>query len=153
MKAVAACLAALLSWPVAAAAGLSTDSVVQCWNGEQDAISVTCNISHTTDGGAGGYCIVSTYLGGWKGARTDWLLEGRVEPFGGSHPIDKKEKGLAYSYAPGAFGCAISPPLGATYTVGDCTMKGAVKTCVVATEVDGSNRYFRATTSTRPYRP
>ncbi len=152
MKTVAACIVALLSSPLLAHAGLSTDSVVQCWNKGEDAISISCNITHTSDGGANGHCIVSTYLGGRQGARTDWLLEGHVQPISGSHPIDKKEEGLSYSYAPGAFGCAISPPPGYTYTVGDCTMNGAVKTCVVGTEVDGSNRYFHATTSARPYR-
>jgi hypothetical protein len=106
MKTVAAGVLALLSCPVIANAGLATSSVVQCWNKEEDAISVSCNISHTDDGGANGYCIVSSYLGGRKG--TD------VERFDGSHPIDKKATSLSYSYAPGAFGCEISPRLGYT---------------------------------------
>ena len=152
MKTVAAGVVALLSSPLIAYAGLSTNSGVQCWNKGEDAISVSCNISHASDGSANGYCIVSTYLGGRTGTRTDWLLEGHVEPFGGSHPIDKKEKSLSYSYAPGAFGCAIGAPLGYTYTVGDCTVNGAVQTCVVAAQVDGSNKYFHAITSARPYR-
>ena len=152
MKTVAAAVVALLTCPVLAYAGLSTNGGVQCWNNEADAISVSCDISRTSDGGADGSCVISTFLGGWKGARTDWLLEGHVEPFDGSHTIDKREKSLNYSFAPGAFGCAISPPLGYTYTVGDCSMNGAVKTCVVSTQVDGSNKYFHATTSARPYR-
>src|SRR5262249_42741016 len=138
MKAIMAGLVALLFVPLPARAGLSTDGVVQCWNKEEDAISVSCNIRRTTDGGAEGDCIVSTYLGGRNGARTDWLLEGHVEPLGGSHSIATREKSLFYSSVPGAFGCAISPPLGYSYTVGDCAMDGTVKTCVVRTQVDGS---------------
>src|SRR5579871_23448 len=150
MKSVAVAVMAFLTCPAIASTGLSTDSGIQCWNGEADAISVSCSISHTGDGHADGSCVVSTYVGGWKGARTDWLLEGRVEPYDGSHPIDRKEKSLSYTYEPGAFGCAISPPLGYTYVVGDCRVNGVAKTCVISTQVDGSNKYFRATTSARP---
>ena len=150
MKAVVVGLMASFLPPVLAYAGLSTDGVVQCWNKDEDEISLSCNITRTREGGAEGSCIVSTYLGGWKGPRTDWLLQGRVEPIGGSHSIAKKEKSLSYYYVPGAFGCAISPPPGYTYIVGDCTMNGVVKTCVVGTQVDGANKYFHAITSVRP---
>src|SRR4051812_19154003 len=94
MKAVVVGLAVLFLAPALVHAGLSTDGVVQCWNQQEDAISVSCNISQRSNGGAEGYCIVSTYRGGWKGSRSDWLLEGRVEPIGGSHSIVTKEKSL-----------------------------------------------------------
>jgi hypothetical protein len=151
MKPVALSVVALLFSPAPVLAGLATDSVVQCWNKQEDEISLTCNIVETTDGGRRGACLVSTYLGGWKGVRADWVLEGRIEAVGGSHSIVKKEKSLLYDFAPGAFGCVISPPPGYTYAIGDCEMKGAVKTCFISTQVDGSNKYFHVTAAARPY--
>ena len=100
-----------------------------------------------------GSCLISTFLGGWKGTRTSWALEGHIRPIGGSHPIANREKALAYTYAPGDFGCAISPPLGYTYTVGDCTIdkKTAAKTCILNMQSEGSNKYYEATAVAKPY--
>ena len=100
----------LLLLPVLAHAGIGTNGVVQCWNKAEDEISVSCNIEQASDGGGAGSCIVSTFPGGWKGPRLNWVLEGRIRLIGGSHPITKKEKSLSYAYAQGEFGCAISPP-------------------------------------------
>jgi hypothetical protein len=139
--------------PALAHAGIGTSEGVQCWNKEQDEISVSCSVQKTSDGGSAGSCMISTFLGGWKGTRTNWALDGRVRPIGGSHPIANKEKGLAYTYAPGEFGCAISPPLGYTYTVGDCTIdkKTAIKTCILNMQSEGSNKYYEATAVAKPY--
>ena len=139
--------------PVFAQAGIGTSGGVQCWNKEQDEISVSCNIQQAGDGGGAGSCVISTFRGGWKGLRTSWVLEGSIRSIGGSHPIANKEKSLAYDYAPGEFGCAISAPPGRSYTVGDCTVdkKTLAKTCIVNIQSEGSNRYYTATAIAKPY--
>jgi hypothetical protein len=141
-----------LLMPGLAHAGIGTNGVVQCWNKDEDKISVSCDVKQASDGGGAGYCIVSTFPGGWNGPRINWILEGHIRLIGGSHPITKKEKSLSYAYSPGDFGCAISPPLGYTYTVGDCTIdkQSAVKSCIVNMQFDGENRYYEATTLARP---
>lgn len=142
----------LLLMPVLAHAGIGTNGVVQCWNKQEDEISVECDIKQTSDGGGAGSCIVTTFPGGWKGPRINWVLEGRIKLIGGSHPITKKEKSLSYAYSPGEFGCAISPPPGYTYTVGDCTIdkQSAAKICIINMQSQGSNRYYEATTLAKP---
>jgi hypothetical protein len=143
----------LLISPVLAHAGSGTNGVVHCWNKEQDEISLSCNIKQAGDGSGAGSCVVSTFRGGWKGPRVNWILEGHIKPLGGSHPIAKKEKSLSYAYSPGEFGCAISPPPGYTYTVGDCTIdeNSAAEKCTVNIQSEGSNKYYQATAVAKPY--